>query len=50
MGRPGNAHEIAVVVAFLTSPEGSFITGESVVADGGLLPMAAVANPRAKDG
>jgi NAD(P)-dependent dehydrogenase (short-subunit alcohol dehydrogenase family) len=36
------------VVAFLASPEASYITGESVVADGGLLLMAAVANQRAK--
>jgi NAD(P)-dependent dehydrogenase (short-subunit alcohol dehydrogenase family) len=50
MGRPGDAHEMAAVVAFLASPEASYITGESVVADGGLLLMAAVANQRAKDG
>jgi NAD(P)-dependent dehydrogenase (short-subunit alcohol dehydrogenase family) len=48
MGRPGDAHEIAALVAFLTSPEASYITGESVVADGGLLLMAAVANQRSK--
>jgi NAD(P)-dependent dehydrogenase (short-subunit alcohol dehydrogenase family) len=48
MGRPGDAHEMAAVVAFLASPEASYITGESVVADGGLLLMAAVANQRAK--
>src|SRR5215218_3975759 len=50
MGRPGDAHEMAALVAFLASPEASYITGESVVADGGLLLMAAVANQRSKDG
>jgi len=48
MGRPGGAHEMAALVAFLASPEASYITGESVVADGGLLLMAAVANQRSK--
>jgi NAD(P)-dependent dehydrogenase (short-subunit alcohol dehydrogenase family) len=48
MGRPGDAHEMAAVVAFLASPEASYVTGASVVADGGLLLMAAVANQRGK--
>jgi NAD(P)-dependent dehydrogenase (short-subunit alcohol dehydrogenase family) len=48
VGRPGDAHEMAAVIAFLASPEASYVTGESVVADGGLLLMAAVANQRAK--
>ncbi len=48
MGRPGDAHEMAAVIAFLASPEASYVTGESVVADGGLLLMAAVANQRSK--
>ena len=43
-GRPGNAHEIGAFVAFLCGPEASYATGESIVVDGGLLLMAAVAN------
>jgi NAD(P)-dependent dehydrogenase (short-subunit alcohol dehydrogenase family) len=40
-GRPGNAHEIAAVIAFLASEESSYATGASFVIDGGLLLMAA---------
>lgn len=44
LGRPGSAHEIGEVVAFLASPESSYVTGQSYVVDGGLLLMAAEAN------
>lgn len=43
-GRPGHAHEIAHGIAWLVSPEASYVTGESHVIDGGLLLMAAIAN------
>jgi NAD(P)-dependent dehydrogenase (short-subunit alcohol dehydrogenase family) len=43
-GRPGDAREIAAGIAYLASPEASYVTGESLVIDGGLLLMAAVAN------
>jgi NAD(P)-dependent dehydrogenase (short-subunit alcohol dehydrogenase family) len=43
-GRPGHAREIANAIAFLCSPEASYVTGESFVVDGGLLLMAAVRN------
>src|SRR3954466_2470871 len=43
-GRPGHAREIASAIAYLASPEASYVTGESHVVDGGLLLMAAVAN------
>jgi NAD(P)-dependent dehydrogenase (short-subunit alcohol dehydrogenase family) len=44
MRRPGHAREIAAVIAFLASPEASYVTGASLVADGGLLLMAAIGN------
>jgi len=43
-GRPGDAREIAAAIAFLVSPEASYITGASFVVDGGLTLMAAVPN------
>jgi len=50
MGRPGHAGEIAAVIAFLASPAASYVTGASVVADGGLLLMAAITNQDVKPG
>jgi NAD(P)-dependent dehydrogenase (short-subunit alcohol dehydrogenase family) len=44
LGRPGHAREVAATVAFLASSEASYITGTSLVVDGGLLLMAAIAN------
>jgi NAD(P)-dependent dehydrogenase (short-subunit alcohol dehydrogenase family) len=46
--RPGHAGEIAAVIAFLASPDASYVIGTSVVADGGLVLMAAIANQDAK--
>jgi NAD(P)-dependent dehydrogenase (short-subunit alcohol dehydrogenase family) len=43
-GRPGDAREIAAFIAFVCTPEARYATGESIVVDGGMLLMAAVAN------
>lgn len=39
LGRPGDAREIAAVIAFLASPASSYVTGASWVVDGGMLQM-----------
>jgi NAD(P)-dependent dehydrogenase (short-subunit alcohol dehydrogenase family) len=39
-GRPGNAHEIAELVAFLAHPDARYATGSSFVVDGGLMLTA----------
>ena len=44
IGRPGDAREVAELIAYLTSPEADYTTGASYVVDGGLLLMAAEAN------
>jgi NAD(P)-dependent dehydrogenase (short-subunit alcohol dehydrogenase family) len=43
-GRPGDAREVAALIAYLASPEASYTTGASYVIDGGMLLMAAQAN------
>jgi NAD(P)-dependent dehydrogenase (short-subunit alcohol dehydrogenase family) len=43
-GRPGDAREVAALIAHLASPKAGYITGASLVADGGMLLMAAEAN------
>jgi NAD(P)-dependent dehydrogenase (short-subunit alcohol dehydrogenase family) len=39
-GRPGNAHEIAELVAWLAHPDARYATGSSFVVDGGLMLTA----------
>jgi NAD(P)-dependent dehydrogenase (short-subunit alcohol dehydrogenase family) len=39
--RPGDAREVAALVAFVCREEAAYLTGESIVIDGGLRLMAA---------
>jgi NAD(P)-dependent dehydrogenase (short-subunit alcohol dehydrogenase family) len=50
LGRVGTPREIAQAVSFLASPRASFITGEDLRADGGLLAAVAVALPDTQHG
>ena len=50
LGRPGDAREVAAVVAFLCSEAASYVTGSSYVVDGGLLQMDAELATSAQSG
>ncbi len=39
LGRPGEPEEIAAIAAFLVSDDASYITGETIYADGGRMPL-----------
>jgi hypothetical protein len=41
VGRAGEAHEVAALIAWLCGPESSYVTGASYVVDGGLMLTAA---------
>jgi NAD(P)-dependent dehydrogenase (short-subunit alcohol dehydrogenase family) len=43
LGRPGDAREVASVIAFLAGPEASYVTGASWSVDGGMLRMGPMA-------
>lgn len=43
LGRPGDAREVAAVIAFLAGPDASYVTGASWSVDGGMLRMGPMA-------
>jgi NAD(P)-dependent dehydrogenase (short-subunit alcohol dehydrogenase family) len=47
LDRPGNAHEVAEAIAFLVRPDARYVTGSSLVIDGGLMLTAAEFNQAA---
>jgi NAD(P)-dependent dehydrogenase (short-subunit alcohol dehydrogenase family) len=49
-GRPGDANEVAAVVAMLASPAAGYVTGASYVVDGGMLLMGPQAGSHLKTG
>jgi NAD(P)-dependent dehydrogenase (short-subunit alcohol dehydrogenase family) len=49
LGRPGDAREVAAVIAFLASPGSAYVTGASVVVDGGMLQMGPQAGAAISD-
>ncbi|MFD3729011.1 SDR family oxidoreductase [Streptomyces sp. NPDC058671] len=51
LGRPGDAREVAAVIAFLAGPDASYVTGASWAVDGGMLRMGPMAgsHPREND-
>lgn len=46
LGRVGQPNEIAGIAAFLASPDASYITGQTIYADGGRLPLNYTMSPK----
>lgn len=49
LGRPGDAREVAAVIAFLAGPEATYVTGASWSVDGGMLRMGPQAGSHLTD-
>ncbi len=49
LGRPGDAREMAEVVAFLCGPGAGYVTGATILADGGMSLMGPIAGSSIKD-
>jgi NAD(P)-dependent dehydrogenase (short-subunit alcohol dehydrogenase family) len=49
LGRPGDAREVAAVIAFLAGPDASYTTGASWAVDGGMLRMGPQAGSHLHD-
>ena len=49
LGRPGDAREVAAVIAFLAGPEATYVTGASWSVDGGMLRMGPQAGSHLED-
>jgi len=46
LGRTGTVEELGAVISFVTSPRASFMTGDDIRVDGGLLARLAAATPK----
>ncbi|MEV4332756.1 SDR family oxidoreductase [Streptomyces sp. NPDC049597] len=49
LGRPGDAREVAAVIAFLAGPDASYVTGASWSVDGGMLRMGPMAGSHLRE-
>lgn len=49
VGRPGDAREVAAVIAFLSGPDSGYVTGASWSVDGGMLRMGPQAGSHLRD-
>ncbi|MER7397811.1 SDR family oxidoreductase [Streptomyces sp. NPDC000151] len=49
LGRPGDAREVAAVIAFLAGPDAAYVTGASWAVDGGMLRMGPQAGSHLTD-